>query len=334
MPLPLLIIGGAVATGVLGLVKSYRAYSDTVEARTLSEAAEATFKEAEQRLRNVRAHCTKDLETLGRLKFSIWDRQLGRFVSLFGQLRHVELSGASTVGQLGALSFSQNDLAKMKELSNLAGEVVGGGAVSLGTGALVGMASYGGATMLATASTGTAISSLSGVAATNATLAWFGGGALSAGGAGIAGGIAVLGGIVAAPVLAVGGMMLASQARRKLANARRQQAKAEQAASEMRMATAVVDGIRQVARQVRDVTTQLDERTTRVLDRLAGVMARSGTDYARYTETERRQVHMAVMFATGLKTVLETPILTQEGALGQQYPKALEHGRRLLGVDE
>ena len=45
------------------------------------------------------------------------------------------------------------------------------------------------------ASTGAAISGLTGVAATNATLAWLGGGALSAGGFGVAGGMAVLGGL-------------------------------------------------------------------------------------------------------------------------------------------
>ena len=45
------------------------------------------------------------------------------------------------------------------------------------------------------ASTGTSIASLSGAAATNATLAFFGGGSLAAGGLGMAGGTAVLGGL-------------------------------------------------------------------------------------------------------------------------------------------
>ena len=55
----------------------------------------------------------------------------------------------------------------------------------------------------ATASTGAAISGLSGAAATSATLAAIGGGSLAAGGLGIAGGTAVLTGIVAFPILAV-----------------------------------------------------------------------------------------------------------------------------------
>ena len=52
---------------------------------------------------------------------------------------------------------------------------------------------------LGTASTGTAISTLSGAAATKATLAWLGGGTLAAGGLGVAGGAVVL------SVIGVGG---------------------------------------------------------------------------------------------------------------------------------
>jgi hypothetical protein len=59
----------------------------------------------------------------------------------------------------------------------------------------------------AAASTGTAISTLSGAAATNATLAWLGGGSIAAGGGGVAAGTAVMGGIIAIPALAVMGIL-------------------------------------------------------------------------------------------------------------------------------
>lgn len=70
---------------------------------------------------------------------------------------------------------------------------VAGGTLAVGSWALV--------AALGSASTGAAITGLSGVAATNATLAWFGGGALAAGGAGMAGGAAVLGGLFAIPLV-------------------------------------------------------------------------------------------------------------------------------------
>ena len=54
------------------------------------------------------------------------------------------------------------------------------------------------ATTFGTASTGTAISALSGAAATNAALAWLGGGAIAAGGGGMAAGNALL--LLAGPI--------------------------------------------------------------------------------------------------------------------------------------
>ena len=53
------------------------------------------------------------------------------------------------------------------------------------------------------ASTGTAISTLSGAAATNATLAWLGGGAIAAGGLGMTAGVVVLGGVTVGTYIGV-----------------------------------------------------------------------------------------------------------------------------------
>ena len=331
MPLPLLLVVPALAgLGLFAAKKGYDAYSDNEEADSLNQEAKDIFEKGQRSLKTARTRCTKELEALGQQKFEIWDRQLGRFVSLMEQMRNVELLGASEIDRLGANAFSKAELARMKELSSLAAEVVGGGTAAIGTGALVGMASYGGATMLATASTGTTITSLSGVAATNATLAWFGGGSLAAGGMGMAGGLAVLGGIVAAPVLAVGGLVLAAKARENLAAARSNHAQAEKAVGKMRAAASVVNGIRKVAGQFRDVLARLDTRTTQVLDDFEMVLKHHGADYSKLAEADRRKVHLAVVFAKGLKAVLEAPLLTKSGALTKSYPKALEHGRSLL----
>lgn len=87
----------------------------------------------------------------------------------------------------------------------------GGAAVSTAVGAWALVGAFG------AASTGTAISTLSGAAAVNATLAWFGGGSIAAGGSGMAGGAAVLGGIVAAPALALMAMFSHVSANKKIA---------------------------------------------------------------------------------------------------------------------
>ena len=80
-----------------------------------------------------------------------------------------------------------------------------------GTGLLIGSAAGWGAfalvTTYGTASTGTAIASLHGAAATSAGLAWFGGGSLAAGGGGTAVGATVLtGGVIVVAVAAAAGV--------------------------------------------------------------------------------------------------------------------------------
>ncbi len=103
--------------------------------------------------------------------------------------------------------------ARLKVTSLGIAQVLAGGAGGAAAGAAVGGAAAYGTFMAAvsfgTASTGAAISGLSGVAATNAALALLGGGTLAAGGSGVAGGTMLLTGIVAAPalLLAVGGLV-------------------------------------------------------------------------------------------------------------------------------
>lgn len=92
-----------------------------------------------------------------------------------------------------------------------------GGAAGAAVGGAAAYGAFTAAALFGTASTGTAISTLSGVAATNATLAFLGGGTLAAGGAGMAGGTLLLTGMVAAPAaaLAAAGFYVLRQRRTK-----------------------------------------------------------------------------------------------------------------------
>lgn len=90
---------------------------------------------------------------------------------------------------LGSCEFGEREL-------QAAREAAGGAGAGLAAGASVAFmaptAAMWVATTFGTASTGTAISALSGAAATNAALAWLGGGTLATGGGGIAAGNALL----------------------------------------------------------------------------------------------------------------------------------------------
>jgi hypothetical protein len=95
--------------------------------------------------------------------------------------------------------------------------VTAGVSTALGTWALVG--GYG------VASTGTAIATLSGAAASNAILAWLGGGSIAAGGGGIVAGTAVLGGLVVIPVIAITGLFQHLAANKKIKKLKEEEVK-------------------------------------------------------------------------------------------------------------
>lgn len=84
------------------------------------------------------------------------------------------------------VDYIYNDFESAKKAEIGAGAA--GGALGVGVATLGPTAAMGVATTFGVASTGTAISSLSGAAATNAALAWLGGGTLAAGGGGMAAG--------------------------------------------------------------------------------------------------------------------------------------------------
>ena len=108
-----------------------------------------------------------------------------------------QIEKALSKQQIDPMSFSEDHSrhsVKANEINTEAWKVMFGGA---GVGSGVAMAGSSVLTALATtfgtAGTGAAISSLSGVAATNAILAWIGGGTLAAGGGGMALGSTILG---------------------------------------------------------------------------------------------------------------------------------------------
>lgn len=314
MPLPLLLIIPAGLAGIIGLAKGAQAVSSTSKASNLNTEARELFESAAKKLKGQKLRTTRSLESLGANKLEIWTNQIGRFVEVFGKLKNVELTGsASNEFSLGRVA--KGELAEMRRISLQASEIVGGGLASLGAGALAGFGAYGGATMLATASTGTAISTLSGVAATNATLAWFGGGALSAGGFGMAGGAAVLGGIVAGPALLIGGFVLSAKAKEKLAAAHSNYARATEAAEEMESVKTALKGIQKVTAMFSELIEELVPRVEKQVDTLARLVREKGNDYSNYTAAQRQKVHLTVEFVALLKQVLETPILSKNGSL-------------------
>ncbi|NER39851.1 MAG: hypothetical protein F6J93_38950 [Oscillatoria sp. SIO1A7] len=170
MVLPIIIGAAAAGAGAFGVKKGLEARFRNSSAKKIQSQIQAAIALTEQELKEARQTTVTTLESLGRLKLSVWHLQIGRFASLYGRLASVEFSGSAEFQDKDRLKFGSNELLEMQDRSLKAGEVIVGGAGAAGAGALAGIAGYGGAAIFGTASTGTAIGSLTGAAATNATL--------------------------------------------------------------------------------------------------------------------------------------------------------------------
>ena len=317
MPLPVIpvIIGLGTAAGLWGAGKTAKAVGDSSRAKELHNDAERSVFRSKDNVEQARNACQQALEELGRKKADAVSFTLKHFVDAYSQLKNVEIDDSKVLdGPLSgrieahALEEMRSDV-KMIEAAGLG---LGAGASS---GALIAFGAYKGTMLLATAGTGTAIASLKGVAATNATLAWLGGGTLAAGGMGVAGGLMVLGSVAAGPAILVFGSVLGKRAEAALDDARANLEKAKAFEKECQAVTTKLVGIGNVASELTTTLSSARTASRRLSKALGNLIEKQGPDYRSYSTEEREVVFKAVKAAQLVKVLVDTPILDEEGNL-------------------
>ena len=204
MPLPFIIGGIALASaGLGGIVHGGVKMKKASESQKL---ANQTHQENMQRFEAQNKITMEALDRLGKKELEILE-SFQHFSDLFEQIKNRPMFKDF---QRENVQIPTYDAEELKKVSIGAGVLLGGlGGAAFGTAG--GFAAAGATTAavmaLGTASTGVPIAALSGAAATNATLAALGGGAIAAGGGGIALGTTVLGIASAGVAILVGGII-------------------------------------------------------------------------------------------------------------------------------
>jgi len=327
MPIPIVVAGISLLIGGYGIKKGIDAKDDFNEAEKYNKKAEKIYNKAKKQLETNRKLTNSHLESLGELKVSIYEGSLADFVDIFSQIKNIDFEDNLNLGLLN--NVNEQDILDIENTVLEMQDVLGGGIAALGSGALAGFGALGGVGMLASASTGTAIASLSGAAATNATLAWLGGGSLAAGGFGMAGGMAVLGGIVAGPVLAVGGMMMASKAEEAKYTAYENYDKAKAAAEEMDAACVVLDGIYKRADEFIEILEPLNDIFEDYIDILENIVVKSN-DYRDYTQAEKENVMITASIAQTVKNICDAPVIDENGKVTRKSKRVIRKAKKLI----
>lgn len=110
---------------------------------------------------------------LGKTKLAVLEESVKPFIASFEKIHNVELSESIGMDELQKFRIDKQSLDELKEIQTIGGSILGGVAGGAALGAIAAFGAYGGAMTFGAASTGTAIAALSGIAAQNATLAFW-----------------------------------------------------------------------------------------------------------------------------------------------------------------
>lgn len=329
MPLPILV-GAAIGVGTIfvGGKKGRDAMKMFSQAREIGKYAEAQYIEARKNF-NAHINTTKHLlSELGKQKLEIRKKTLAEFVSTYKRFQDVRVKDREINTEQIPHTLTDSELTKMEKASLQAAELLKGGVGAISTGYLATVGATSLATVAGTASTGTALGSLSGAAYTNALLAWFGGGAISAGGGGMAVGTAVLGGIAIGPVMAVGGFLLANQAEKALTNAVDYATNIDIQIRKLRVAKTALLGIHERVKEIALVLKHLNSHLQQLNYKISHIQCHTSTDL---TEDDEKILYIAVEFAFVLNKVLDVPVIDADhGTASEQSKKVLQQALTLL----
>lgn len=312
MAIPFIVGGLIAAASAVAGKKAYDGYQDNSRAEEISSRAKRDYNRAKESVEYSQKWLNEKTETLGKYQLSVGQqfktfeemaiKLLQRLESFEPNCRKIQVDiPPRKLKQIEAFSMSAAEFA-----TGLASGAITGGATAF--------AIYGGVMTFATASTGTAIATLSGAAATNAALAAIGGGALSAGGLGIAGGTALLGGVVAAPLAAVVAWSYASSAEKNLEKAREMRDEVEGIVKKCDNITSKLDSARAYVEDVYDAIYDMNQHferyyayIKRIYD-LVFVEKISDNEIREISQDIQRMVNNGLGVAACITEIIVTPL--------------------------
>ena len=304
----------------LKVVSGVQAYQDRKEAKDIEGKAQNLRYHLERENEKVRQRSEDILNGFGECRLDSLKSVVGvflRYLKFLEQNFRVKEYEILTQANITKVQYREMASVDMNAREAIATLVAGGGAAGA---ALAGVPSLvtGAVSTFAAASTGTAISSLSGAAATNATLAWLGGGSLAAGGGGMAAGATVLTGITGATMgvfaLAAAGIVSSAVYSKKLTAANEYYEKLKVEEAKLNAAWRVVEAINKRALELQSLTTEITNRAVIQLDYLEPLIYDFDNNDAYYLETFQK----SALLAKAVGDLSQVPLLDENGEVNEE----------------
>ncbi len=295
MPIPFILGAGAAVAATVGVGSAVSGVKKMKDVNDRQNEIKEKHEKNIVRFEVKNEEATSVMDDLGEKELRILD-SFDEFTALIEKIHNrpqfkSHHKDGIEIPQYNAEELNQVAVGAAALLGGLGGAAVGtaGGFAAAGVTTSAVMA-------LGTASTGTAIASLSGAAATNATLAALGGGAIAAGGGGMALGATILSATTLGAGILVGGLLfngVASSLSDKADEAEEQMLKTEK---EINKICKYLTELMTYARRFDSTLTKVNEIYSTYRWRLKRIIITNGkTDWNQFTEEEKLTVENAVL---------------------------------------
>lgn len=310
MAIPIILGGIALASAIFGAKKGIDAYNKNEEAKEIVDDAEQRFELAKKKLEEERDKLNISLEKFAKFKLMVFTTHINNLVRLLKKCKDAANSSFDSKN----INFN-NDLKELEIAVSNSLEIASGLGKGVTGGALTAMGAYGSVGLLATASTGTAISTLSGVAASNATLAWLGGGSLAAGGGGMALGTAVLGGIVAGPAIAITGFIMDSKAEQNLTDAYAFKSDIDIKIEQMELTVEGYSWIFERMNELNDIIVSTTDKFDNIYQQVNNIsfVERIKNLFRQNSMCKKPEMEALMIIGKNLKMLLDIPLIDKDG---------------------
>ncbi len=295
-----------------------------------NEKIKKIIDEANEKIEPARIRVNKTLECFGEIKINIIGTTLAEFSSLMGTIKNLPYEHNEIKNSKNSFSFTEQSLDDLNVASISAAGLIKNGAIASAGGALSASAVYGTVALLGSASTGTAIGTLSGVAATNATLAWLGGGALAVGGGGIALGTMVLGGLALVPAISYfiwKGSFSFSDKKEKIDENYSEALEYSQSVDE---AIVKFESLERFIESATGVIERYNVACIQCNKQTINIISSKGKNFNKYTDEQKYLIEKQSNYIEGLLDLINTPLMDESGTLNNEAVNVMKSSNDFL----
>lgn len=317
MPLPAILAGlAAVGAAAIGIGAQADAKETNERAQRIAEEAKSLYNSSKHSLEVAQGQTEKSLLKLGNAKKQVLETSVNQFLSAYERIKNIELSESVGLDEIKNFTLEKQDALQLREMSDIYQSTFSSGAAGAATGAVIALAASGSLPVV----TGTLSVAGTALAAGEIGMA-----------AGLAGSALSFGAAmtplaaIAAPAMLFSGISASMKADENLEKAQTMYTEAEAASERMKTSEVLCGAIADRADMFDNLLHDLNglfSYCTAMLDGVTkkkmGLLKNKAVDARTFTEDELKLVGVTRALAGAVKAVIDTPILTSEGAVSNE----------------